>query len=170
MWFKRKRFDAAKARYEVALRHVHGRGRLTLALARINYFVGFNVKTPEGTLLKSPNESTAYGVVHELSEWQRRVFCKVIFDDHQPNVDEIGWCAMTHTDPEMTNLDSDKSWDDYPVLLQVRISDPDHILRRVTIEALRDAEHSERCLAARSGVGNGLGGLATCHARRIAAS
>ena len=77
---------------------------------------------------------------------------------------------MTDTDPEMTNLDSDKSWDDYPGRVEVPDFRSDHILRRVTIEALRDAEHSERCLAARSGVGNGLGGLATCHARKIAAS
>ena len=57
---------------------MHGRGRLTLALARINYFVGFNVKMPEGNLQKSPNQLTADCVVHEVSKWQRRGFCKVI--------------------------------------------------------------------------------------------
>ena len=33
-----------------------------------------------------------------------------------------------------------------------------------------EAMHSERCLAARSGVGNGHCGLATCHTRKVAAS
>ena len=41
---------------------------------------------------------------------------------------------------------------------------------RLMMAAETKAMHSEGRLAARSSMGNGLCGLATCHARRIAAS
>jgi hypothetical protein len=43
-------------------------------------------------------------------------------------------------------------------------------LYRLMIAAETEAMHSEGRLAARSNMGNGLCGLATCHTRKVAAS
>jgi hypothetical protein len=46
----------------------------------------------------------------------------------------------------------------------------DIMLHRLVIAAEAETMDGQRCLAARSSVGNGLCRLATCHARKVAAS
>lgn len=137
MWFKRKAppvesHDLAKSDYEMAVRWVHKPTDLTIALARMDYTLRYNMKW-HGEPQKSPDDFEAYGVVHGLGTLERQITCDVRFHDDHPDDDEIGWCFMTHTGKK------DKRSEERPAKLAVGICDPEHVWRRHVFDALRDA-------------------------------
>jgi hypothetical protein len=85
--------------FEQAVSKIYKYDRITLALAEIAYFEGYNFKR-EGVDLSQPDHHALVGVVHEYdSQYDVRISCEVAFSSGSysggSRDNEIGWCVLS---------------------------------------------------------------------------
>ena len=125
----------AGSAYERAIRKIYGQKSITLAIAHMSYFAGYNfVGSFSGRELVSPDDFVMRGVVDEWGMHDRRVFCEVKFWDRPPDHDAVGSCSLTHVLD-----DSKESMEQSKLLLHVGIFDPGYVHGYHAYETIRDA-------------------------------
>jgi hypothetical protein len=136
-WRKPKSaWDQKKSDYESAIRTVYTYERITLALARIKYFVGYNVSLGPGErVLESPSDFQLAGVVHENWSTEFHVPCDLEFYDADVRDGVMGRCVLTHCDTPKKG----ERIEERPMMLDVKIYDPGKKYRYIAYDAMRDA-------------------------------
>jgi hypothetical protein len=132
-WRKPKdTWDQKKADFERAIQTVYGYEKLRLALARIRYFVGYNVTLDHsGRVLESPSNFRLVGVI----DGNPHVHCDLEFEDGDAKDGSIGWCVLTLDGIPEKGVRIEEC----PMLLDVKIYDPEKKYRYIAYDAMRDA-------------------------------
>jgi hypothetical protein len=142
LWRRPKRtWDQKKADFESVIRRVYTYERIRLALARMKYFVGYNVQVRSDAagsdiVLESPSDFQLSGVLHEIGPGgQPHVHCDLEFVDAEANDGIIGWCVLTaYGTPK-----NGERIEERPMMLDVKIYDPEKKYRYILYDAMRDA-------------------------------
>ncbi len=138
LWRKPKgTWDQKKADFESMIRTVYSGERIRLALARIKYFVGYNVRLDlDDSVLESPSAFRLSGVLHEEGSRERpHVHCDLEFDDAEAEDCIIGGCVLTAYE----TLKKTERIEERPMMLDIRIHDPEKKYRYIAYDAMRDA-------------------------------
>lgn len=149
LWLRRKRdrFDTRKLYYEEIIKQVYAYGYVTLAIARMTYWIGLKVKGIGGDELKSPDTFVMNGVIHDKHPWLPfHVPCEVEFVDHSNDDDgTIGSGSLRHYEP-LKSQKNDRI-EERPLKLQIHITDPEKKYRYMAYDLLRDAAISGNSFA-----------------------
>lgn len=143
LWARTKQPDALETQrsFEKAVQKIYGRERITLALAEIHHFEGYNVKL-HGRDISGPSQFEMLGVVHEHPN-DTRIFCHLNFvDDFDTSTtrseDSIGQCVLTSgVDDSASARGVDRQEKEH--ILDVTIFDRALIRWQRAIEIFRDA-------------------------------
>jgi hypothetical protein len=127
----------AEEEYERAVEKIYKYTQITLAIARMEYYEGFGIISPEGAKAQTgPDNYSMNGVIHEEFYDKKRIWCDFEFTDDAYEENAIGHCELTHFGD---SNERKKQRYEQPLALTGYLYDPDKTLRVKVYNAIRDA-------------------------------
>jgi hypothetical protein len=124
-----------KQSYVAAMERVFKYGKKTLAIARMSYWEGYDIrKGILGEIPKSPDNYVMNGVIHEQGWSDKHILCEVNFSDERASDDVVGWCHLN----EVT-ICREQGTETPTLSFEVTIHDASSEWRRKAYSTLRDA-------------------------------